>query len=130
MKTITKLTLALIMGIFAIGFQSCGSDDKDEPKSKVYPTASEIQGEWSGTLNGYYYKFTFSGNNFTYGQMSISDLDNTKHSSGTFSIKDHKIFFEGGKDAVPWSDEEIYWENNMKQFLYITDYLMLIHTPD
>lgn len=32
MKTFLKLTIALIIGVVALGFQSCGSDD-DEPKS-------------------------------------------------------------------------------------------------
>lgn len=127
MKSIIKLTLALMLGIFAFGFQSCGSDDKDEPVSKNYATSSEIQGKWSGTLNGMYYTFTFSGDNYTYGQMRISDSEIVKRSSGTYSIKDHEISFEGGKDAVPWSDYEIYWSDNTKQYLQIGDLLKLIH---
>lgn len=48
MKQFVKFTITLVMGIFALGFQSCGNDDKDEPKSPVdYNKVESIIGEWS-----------------------------------------------------------------------------------
>lgn len=126
MKQFIRITIALVMGIIAFGFQSCGNDEKDEPESKVYATAVEIQGSWHGTLNGFYYRFTFDDDNYTYAQMSISGSEIVNRSSGTFSISGHKILFSGGKNEVPWSDEEIYWSNSMKNYLQIGKYLSLM----
>lgn len=128
MKSIIKLTLAIIFGLCAFAIQSCGSDD--EPDSKIYASASEIQGTWAGTLNGFYYRFTFKSNEYKYAQMSISDNKIVNRSSGTFTISNHKIVFSGGKNEVPWSDEEIYWTNNMKNYLQIGEYLNLIEVSD
>lgn len=47
MKQFLKLTIALIMGVVALGFQSCGSDD-DEPDAPInYNKIDNIIGEWS-----------------------------------------------------------------------------------
>lgn len=47
MKQFLKLTLALILGVVALGFQSCGSDD-DEPDAPInYNKIDNIIGEWS-----------------------------------------------------------------------------------
>lgn len=124
MKHFIKMAIALILGVVALGFQSCGSDD-DEPDAKVYATVSDIQGTWHGTLNGFYYRFTFDGDNYSYNQMNVADNDITASSNGTFTIKDHKIIFSGGKNEVPWSDEEIFWTNSMKNYLQIGQYLSL-----
>lgn len=49
-----KFTIALVIGIVAIGFQSCGSDDKDEPEAPVstnidFSKSSAIVGKWFQT---------------------------------------------------------------------------------
>lgn len=47
MKQFIKLTIALIIGVVALGFQSCGSDD-DEPQVPIdYNKIENVVGEWS-----------------------------------------------------------------------------------
>lgn len=48
MKQFIKFAIALMIGIIAFGFQSCGKDDKDEPETPVnYNKVESIIGEWS-----------------------------------------------------------------------------------
>lgn len=47
MKQFIKFTIALIMGIVTLGFQSCGSDDDEPTKPTDYNKVESIIGEWS-----------------------------------------------------------------------------------
>ncbi|MCX4279334.1 hypothetical protein [Muribaculum sp.] len=48
MKHYLKFAIALILGIVAISFQSCGGDDKNEPDIPVdYNKVESIIGKWS-----------------------------------------------------------------------------------
>ncbi len=47
MKQFIKFTIALIMGIVTLGFQSCGSDDDEPTKPTDYHKVESIIGEWS-----------------------------------------------------------------------------------
>ncbi len=54
MNQVFKLTLALIIGIVALSFQSCGNKEKDEPDSPLATTIdfskrSAIVGKWFQT---------------------------------------------------------------------------------
>lgn len=60
MKQFLKLTIALILGVVALGFQSCGSDD-DEPDAKIKVTQTEIQGKWHNATYGSYHHFPLMG---------------------------------------------------------------------
>lgn len=124
MKRFLNIFLAMTIGILAIGFQSCGGDD--EPDAKIYATSTEIQGTWHGTLNGYYYTISFSGNTYTYGQMDAKTHEIKSRSHGEYSIVNHVINFNPNNGVyVPWTGYEIYWNSHMKNTLNIGDYLSL-----
>lgn len=47
MKQFLKLTIILILGVIALGFQSCGSNEDEPPTPIDYNKIDNILGEWS-----------------------------------------------------------------------------------
>ncbi len=121
MKQFLKLTFALIMGIVAFGFQSCGSDD-DEPDAKIKVTQSEIQGSWHTSNYGTYHRFKFEGNEYSYSRMDARTYQIEYMENGTYAISGYDITFHSriGSSQIGGTGEcEIYWENNLKNQLKI-----------
>lgn len=118
MKTFLKLTIALIMGIVAVGFQSCGGDD-DEPEARIKVTQSEIQGKWHMTAYGTYHRFTFDGNEYSYSRMNNKTSKIEYMENGTYTISGYSIVFKSTIGTSQLGDCEIYWDNNLKNSLHI-----------
>ena len=121
MKQLIKFTIALILGIVAIGFQSCGSDD-DEPDAKIKVTQSEIQGTWHTSSYGNYHRMTFNGNEYSYSRMDVRTSQIEYMENGTFTISGLEITFKSriGSSQLGGTGEcEIYWENGNKSQLHI-----------
>lgn len=95
MEKFLKLTIALVLGIVAFGFQSCGSDDKDEPKAPInYNKVENIIGEWSCqyelvkgeevSCDGFTFDFNADGKVVTHYSFSYTR-------SGTYTFKDGTV---------------------------------------
>lgn len=121
MKQFLNLTIALILGVVALGFQSCGSDD-DEPDAKIKVTQSEIQGTWHNTAYGTYHRMTFDGNGYSYSRMDVRTSQIEYMENGTFTISGLELVFMSriGTSQIGGTGEcEIYWENGNKSQLHI-----------
>ena len=121
MKQFLKLTIALIIGVVALGFQSCGSDD-NEPDAKIKVTQSEIQGTWHNAAYGTYHHMTFEGNEYSYSQMDVRTSNIKYMEYGTYTLSGTEISFKSsvGSSQIGGTGEcEIYWENGNKSQLHI-----------
>ncbi len=121
MKQFVKFTVAIIMGIVALGFQSCGSDD-DEPDVKIKVTQSEIQGSWHTSNYGMYHRFKFSGSEYSYSRMDARTNQIEYMENGSYNIVGYDITFhsKSGSSQIGGTGEcEIYWESNLKNQLHI-----------
>ena len=121
MKQFLKLTIALILGMVALGFQSCGSDD-DEPDAKIKVTQTEIQGKWHNATYGSYHHFTFDGNKYSYSRMDVRTSNIEYMEAGTYTLSGTEISFKSsiGSSQIGGTGEcEIYWENGNKSQLHI-----------
>lgn len=121
MKQFIKLTVALVLGIVAFGFQSCGSDD-DEPDAKIKVTQSEIQGTWHNAAYGTYHHMTFDGNEYSYSRMDVRTSNIEYMEYGTYTLSGTEISFKSsvGSSQIGGTGEcEIYWENSNKSQLHI-----------
>lgn len=121
MKQFLKLAIALIIGVVALGFQSCGSDD-DEPDAKIKVTQSEIQGTWHNAAYGTFHHMTFKGNEYSYSRMDVrtSNIEYMEH--GTYTLSGTEISFKSniGSSQIGGTGKcEIYWENGNKSQLHI-----------
>lgn len=121
MNQFLKLTIALIIGVVALGFQSCGNDD-DEPDAKIKVTQSEIQGTWHNAAYGTYHHMTFDSNEYSYSRMDVRTNNIEYMEYGTYILNGTEISFKSsvGSSQIGGTGEcEIYWENGNKSQLHI-----------
>ena len=116
MKQIIKFMIALVMGILAFGFQSCGKDDKNEPKTPVnYNKVESIIGEWScqaELVNGkevscdqFSLDFQAGGKVVAYYSFSVTRSGSYTFNSGTVVCTFNSAFSES-KTTVTMSFSE------------------------
>lgn len=121
MKKLLSFTFALILGVIAFGFQSCGGGD-DEPNAKIAVTQSEIQGSWHSSSYGYYHHFYFNDDSYSYSRMDARTTEIKYSESGTYTLSGMDISFKsrkGSSELGGTGECEIYWEDGNKSHLRI-----------